>query len=201
MEQALDFVARHGAVAIFVLVFLRQLGFPIPTIPLLLAFGALAGSGRIDPVSSLVVAICASVCADVVWYQLGRKKGARVLSVLCRIALEPDTCVSKTHDLFARYGVKSLLVAKFVPGFDTVAPPLAGMLGIGVMPFALWSSAGALLWLGTYGGLGYLFSDRLDDFTSAADQLGSTLGVVVIGLVVAYLAWKYLARRLPVVPR
>ena len=126
---------------------------------------------------------------------MGRWKGTRVLGFLCRVALEPDTCVSKTHDLFARYGVKSLLVAKFVPGFDTVAPPLAGLLGIGAMPFILWSAAGALLWLGAFGGLGYLFSDRIEELAGAADRLGGTLGLIVVGLVGAYLAWKYLARR------
>src|SRR5688500_3972477 len=111
MEQVLDFVERHGGPVVFLVVFLDQLGLPIPTVPLLLAFGALAGSGRIDPVSGLLLALVASLCADFLWFQLGRRKGTRVLGFLCRAALEPDTCVSKTHDIFARHGVKSLLVA------------------------------------------------------------------------------------------
>lgn len=195
MEQALDFVVRHGASVIFVLVFLDQLGLPIPTIPILLALGALAGDGRIHPLSGLLIGTAASICADLAWFQLGRWKGTSVLGFLCRIALEPDTCVNKTHDLFARHGVKSLLVAKFVPGFDTVAPPLAGLLGVRVLPFALWSGAGALLWLGTFGGLGYLFSDRIEELAAVADRLGGTLGLVVGGMVAAYLAWKYIARQ------
>jgi membrane protein DedA with SNARE-associated domain len=195
MEQVLDFVERHGAAVVFLVVFFDQLGLPIPTVPLLLAFGALAGSGRIDTVSSLLLAAVASLCADFLWFQLGRRQGTRVLGFLCRAALEPDTCVSKTHDIFARHGVKSLLVAKFIPGFDTVAPPLAGMLGVGAGRFLLWSSAGALLWLVAFGGLGYLFSDRIEELASAADQLGSTLALAVAGLVVLYLAWKYLDRQ------
>ncbi len=195
MDQALDFVGRHGGWVIFGIVFLDQLGLPIPTVPILLALGALAGSGRVDPVSGLLLAIVACLCADFIWFQLGRWKGTRVLAILCRVALEPDTCVSKTHDLFARHGVKSLLVAKFVPGFDTVAPPLAGLLGVSVMSFLLWSAAGALLWLGTFGSLGYLFSDQLEELAGAAERMGSTFGLLLLGLAGFYLAWKYLARR------
>jgi membrane protein DedA with SNARE-associated domain/rhodanese-related sulfurtransferase len=195
MEQALDFVGRHGGPVIFVTIFLDQLGFPIPTIPLLLALGALAGAGRIDPVVGLPLAMVACLCADFTWFQLGRWKGSRILGLLCRVALEPDSCVSHTHDLFARHGVKSLLVAKFIPGFDTVAPPLAGTLEVGTVRFLLWSTGGALLWLGTYGGLGYLFSDRIDDLAATADQLGSTLVVVVVALLVIHFGRKYLTRR------
>jgi membrane protein DedA with SNARE-associated domain len=195
MEQTLDFIARHGASVILVVAFLNQLGLPIPAIPFLLAFGALAGQGRLDPVPGLLLATAASVCADLVWFQLGRWKGTRVLGFLCRIALEPDTCVSKTRDLFAKYGAKSLLVAKFVPGLDTVAPPLAGLLGVRVVPFALWAGAGAFLWATAFGGVGYLFSNRLDELAGVADRLGGTLALVVLGLLGAYLAWKYVARQ------
>jgi len=195
MNQLLDLVERFGGSVVFAIVFLDQLGFPIPTIPILLGLGALAGGGRIEPVSGLLVAIVASLCADAVWFQLGRWKGTRVLGWLCRIALEPDSCVSKTRDMFARHGVKSLLVAKFVPGFDTVAPPIAGLLGVRALPFFLWSGAGALLWLGAFGGLGFLFSDRIAALVEAADSLGSTLVLILVGLAVAYLGWKYHARQ------
>lgn len=195
VEQALNLVERFGGSVVFLVVFIDQLGLPIPSVPILLAFGALAGSGRIDPVVGLGAATLASLCADCVWFQLGRWRGSRVLGWLCRIALEPDSCVSKTRDLFARHGVKSLLVAKFVPGFDTVAPPLAGLLGIRVLPFLCWSGAGALLWLLAFGGLGFLFSDSLEALASAADRLGGLLVVLLVGLVAAYLAWKSYARQ------
>jgi membrane protein DedA with SNARE-associated domain len=195
MEHVLDIVERHGGSVIFVIVFLDQLGLPIPTVPILLALGALAGSGKLDPVSGLFLAMAACLCADFIWFQLGRWKGTRVLGYLCRIALEPDTCVSKTRDLFARHGVKSLLVAKFVPGFDTVAPPLAGILGVGVVSFVLWSAGGALIWLGTFGGLGFLFSDSLEELAGASDRFSSIVIAVIVGLTAGYVAWKYLARR------
>lgn len=195
MEHVLLFVEKHGNAVVFAVVFLDQLGMPIPTIPILLAFGALAGSGGLDPLASLAVATVACLCADFAWFQLGRWKGTRVLGWLCRIALEPDSCISSTRELFARHGVKSLLVAKFVPGFDTVAPPLAGLLGVRVPTFLLWSTGGALLWLLAFGGLGFVFSDSLDALARAADRMGGTLTLVVLALTAAYVGWKYLGRR------
>ena len=195
MEQVLDFVGRHGGPIVFVTVFLDQLGLPIPTIPILLAFGALAGTGQISPLGGLLMGVVASVVADLVLFQLGRWKGARLLASLCRVSLEPDTCVSKTHELFHRHGLKSLLVAKFIPGFDTVAPPIAGMVGVGVLPFITWSAAGALLWLGPIGGLGYLFSDRIEDLAAAADRFGFVAGLVVVGLMGLYLGHKVWERQ------
>src|SRR5262245_33127599 len=195
MEQVLEFVGRHGPIVVFIAIFLDQLGLPIPTIPILLVFGALAGAGRIDPVTSLLVAVIGCLCADVIWFLLGRWKGGRVLGGLCAVALEPDSCVSKTHDLFATYGVKSLLVAKFIPGFDTVAPPLAGLVGVRVVPFLLWSCGGALLWLGTFAGLGYLFSNQVDDLAALAERFQGAFATAVFALLAAYLAWKYYRRQ------
>jgi membrane protein DedA with SNARE-associated domain len=195
MERALEFIGHYGEPIIFALIFLDQLGLPLPTVPLLLALGALAGSGRIDPVSALLVAALASLCADYLWFQLGRWKGASVLGWLCRVALEPDSCVSRTHEMFARYGVKSLLFAKFVPGFDTVAPPIAGLTGVRTLPFLLWSGGGALIWLLAFGGLGFAFSDRLELMAGAADDFGGTVLLVLGGLIAIYVAWKFAERQ------
>ena len=195
MDETLDIIGKHGQSVIFLLVFLDQLGLPLPTGPLLFALGALAGSDRLEPVSALLVAMLASVCADYVWYRLGRWKGATILGWLCRAALEPDSCVSRTHQLFTRYGVKSLLVAKLVPGFDTVAPPIAGMTGVRAVPFLLWSGAGALVWLLAFGGLGFAFSDRLEDLAGTANRFGGTVLLVLAGLTVVYVAWKIFRRQ------
>ena len=193
-EQALDFVGRFGAPVVFLVVFIDQLGVPLPSPPMLLAFGALAGAGRIDPVLGLLAAVCGSLLADGAWFQLGRRKGSRVLGWMCRLSLEPDSCVSRTRDLVARHGARALLVAKFIPGLDTVGPPLAGMLGIGVPSFLLWSAAGALLWAATFGGLGYAFSHDIESVLEAADRFGGALLLVVVGLLLAYFGWKLWAR-------
>src|SRR5262245_11101172 len=191
----IEFIERYGGPLVFAFLFLNQLGLPIPATPFVLTLGALAGRGSIDPLSTLLIGTAASLCADLLWYDLGRLRGPRVLGFLCRISLEPDTCVSKTQGLFSRHGVKSLLVAKFVPGFGTVAPPIAGMLAVGRLRFALWSTAGALLWLATIGALGYAFNQRLEALAEQADVLGSELGLIVAALFGAYLAWKFLVRR------
>lgn len=195
MEWLLSFVAAHGAPVVFLLVFADQLGVPIPSVPILLTLGALAGAGRLDPVSGLAVAAAGSLCADFVWYELGRRKGSRMLGLMCKLSLEPDSCVSRTEGLFARHGVKSLLVAKFVPGYDTVAPPLAGLLGVRTVPFVLWSLAGAVLWLGTYCGVGYVFSDRIAEIAARAESLGSTLGWIVLAAFAGYIVFKVAERQ------
>src|SRR4051812_32691906 len=98
MDQAIEFVTRHGIAVVFVVIFLDQLGIPLPSAPLLIAFGALAGNGRIDAASSCLLAVIASVCADLLWFYLGRWKGTRALALICGLALEPDTCASKTRN-------------------------------------------------------------------------------------------------------
>src|SRR5262249_4891113 len=136
-----------------------------------------------------------SVVADVLWFYVGRWKGTRVLALLCKVSLEPDTCVSNTQDLFARHGAKSLLVSKFVPGFDTVAPPLAGMLGIPLARFVAWTAGGTVLWLLAFGGLGYALSDRMVELVPAVESWGGTIGGCAALLFAAYLAWKYAQRQ------
>jgi len=195
LDQILSFTESHGGPVIFFIVFFDQLGLPIPSVPFLLMLGALSGTGRIDPFSGLLAAVAGSLCADLLWFQVGRRKGSKVLGWLCRISLTPDTCVGQTQGLFARHGVKSLLVAKFIPGFDTVAPPMAGMLGVGLRPFLLWSLGGALLWLVPIGGLGFVFSDRMADLAAAAENAGGTLGLVIVVLFGGYLAWKFIQRQ------
>src|SRR6185503_15029017 len=162
-RHMIDIVERYGAALIFALLFLDQVGVPIPATPLVLALGALARRGTIDPVTSLFAAAAGSLCASLLWFHLGRRFGARVLATACRISLEPDACVSKTKDLFSRYGVRSLILAKFLPALDILSAPLSGALGIGTASFVLWSSAGAFLWLVVFGGLGYLFGAQIGE--------------------------------------
>jgi membrane protein DedA with SNARE-associated domain len=195
VHSILDFVARHGGPVVFVLVFLDQLGIPMPSVPLLLAVGALSGTGRIEPVTALLAAVGGSLAADLVWYRLGRWKGSSVLAFLCRVSLEPDTCVAKTQGAFARHGVRSLLFAKFVPGYDTVAPPLAGMLGIRTAPFLAWSLAGAVIWVVALGGVGFLFAEKVDVVSEAIDRYANAIGVALVVGLAAYVAWKWRQRR------
>jgi membrane protein DedA with SNARE-associated domain len=195
MSDLLDFVVRHGEALVFVYVFVDQLGVPVPAVPALLAMGALAAVGKLNFAVALGLAVLASVVADTIWYTLGRTRGSRVLRLLCKISLEPDSCVRRTEDIFLRYGVRSLVIAKFIPGLSTVAPPLAGMVGVSLPRFTVYSVLAALLWVGTWGGLGYLAGDALKHVTEQTSRLGASLGALVALSVVAYVIVKWIQRR------
>ncbi len=141
------------------------------------------------------IAVVASLLSDFIWYAVGRRRGTRVLQMLCRISLEPDSCVRQTEDLFARRGLASLLVAKFIPGLSTVAPPLAGITRMPLLRFGLFDGLGALLWVGVFVVLGVLFSEQLEGLALLLATMGSWLLAIVAGGLGAYLLWKFVARK------
>jgi len=195
MAETLDFVVRHGYAVVFGWVLIEQLGLPIPAVPILLAGGALAGVGKLDLGVALAVATVASVVSDVAWYAIGRLRGGSVLSLLCRIALEPDSCVRRTHETFATHGARSLLVAKFVPGLNTAAPPLAGVIGMPFGRFLLFTGLGGVAWAGVFLGLGYAFSGQLERVATHTARFGTWVAALIVGGLAAYVAWKWIARR------
>jgi membrane protein DedA with SNARE-associated domain/rhodanese-related sulfurtransferase len=195
MNHSLEFLIRYGYALIFGWVFVEQIGIPIPAVPVLLAAGALAGLHRINTAAVLALAVIAAVSADAMWYELGRRKGIRVLQFLCKISLEPDSCVRRTENVFARSGAKSLLVAKFVPGLNTAAQPLAGIFRMKFWRFLLFDAMGATLYVGTFLGLGYIFRTELESVAGAALKLGSSLVVLVIAALAGYLGYKYYRRQ------
>src|SRR5712691_13034679 len=195
MHRTLEFLLHHGYVLLLGWVFAEQIGLPIPSMPLLLAAGALAGTGHLSFFASLFYVMFAAVTADSIWYQLGRRKGIRILQLLCKISLEPDSCVRRTEGVFAKQGARSLVLAKFVPGLGTVAPPLAGIFHMRPARFFLFDVLGALLWSSVYVGLGYVFSGEIERIAEHAFHLGSGLGVLVIGVLAAYIAYKFIARQ------
>src|ERR1700679_28381 len=127
MNATVEFLLQHGYLLLFVFVLAEQSGLPIPSTPMLLAAGALAGLGRMNLAFAWSLAIFASLIGDSLWFLLGRWRGASILNVFCRISLEPDTCVQKTRTTYGKHGVNWLLFAKFVPGLSTIAPPIVGM--------------------------------------------------------------------------
>ena len=194
LEETLQFLLRHGLVVLFVFVLAEQIGLPLPALPVLLAVGALTRAGLLDLGTTIAVAVAASLLADLVWYEIGRRRGAAVLGFLCRLSLEPDSCVRRTEDLFLRHGATSLIVAKFVPGLNTAAPPLSGMLRMKPWRFLLYDLIGTLLYVTFFIGLGYAFSSQLERALEWAMGLGGAFGVVVFGPLVLYLAFKYVQR-------
>jgi membrane protein DedA with SNARE-associated domain len=195
MTDSLQFLVAHGYVVLFLWVLMEQLGLPLPAIPMLLGAGAMAGTGQMSLAGSLLLTTFASLLSDLVWYTMGRRRGGKVLNLLCRVSLEPDSCVRRTENLFSRYGARSLLVAKFLPGLNTAAPPMAGVVGMGLARFLLCDAAGALLWAGTFLALGYAFSNQLELLARVALGLGTWLLVLLVAAMVAYVVAKYAERR------
>src|SRR5882724_848527 len=144
---------------------------------------------------AILLAIVASVLADLSWYQIGRLRGVKVLRLLCRISLEPDYCVRRTENFFSRHGANALLIAKFVPGISAVAPPAAGINHLPLARFLIYDGTGALLWIGSFVLLGYLFSNQLGQVIDYTERFGSLGVIVLIALVFAWIGWKYFQRR------
>jgi membrane protein DedA with SNARE-associated domain len=195
MSSLLDTLVRHGYVLLAAWVFLEQVGLPLPSFPILLAAGALAGAGRLNFAVALCLGAFATLLADIFWYELGRRKGIKVLQWLCRISLEPDSCVRRTEGIFEKQGARSLILAKFLPGLSAVATPLAGIFQMRPRKFLLFDVVGALLWLLTYMGLGYFFSSQIEAIAERAKALGSWAVVLLILALASYILYKFVARQ------
>ncbi len=190
MFEVQRFLSEHGSLVLVGLVFAGGLGLPVPGPPVLLAAGVLAGSGKFSLAGVFAGSAAVLVLTDLLWYQLGRTYGRRILGLLCRISLEPDSCVQRTESLFARRQAVAILIAKFVPGLKTAAPPLAGMLRMRVPAFVLFDAVGSLLWAGAFIAVGFLFSDQVAKATRLSGWLAAAAGL----LFVAWLGWKYFDR-------
>jgi membrane protein DedA with SNARE-associated domain len=195
MHSTIEFLLHHGYVLLLGWVFAEQVGLPLPSMPLLLAAGALAGTGHLNFFASLFYVVLAAVAADSIWYQLGRRKGIKILQLLCKISLQPDSCVRRTEGIFAKQGARSLMLAKFLPGLSTVAPPLAGIFHMRARRFLFYDALGSLLWAGTFLGIGYVFSAQIERIAEHLAALGGWLLVLLIGAFVIYIAYKIVARQ------
>jgi membrane protein DedA with SNARE-associated domain len=195
VTHAVAFVERHGYALLFWWVLAEQGAIPLPSVPLLLAAGALIRTGRLNGLLAVGCCISAALIADTTWFLLGRSRGRRVLRLLCRFSLEPDSCVRTTENAFLKYGMYSLLISKFVPGLNAVAAPLAGDSRRSYGEFLLYDACGASIWTATYLGLGCIFSEQLETAFDYASRMGSGLLVLVIALFVLWIGWKFIQRR------
>jgi membrane protein DedA with SNARE-associated domain len=194
VNQTAEFVIRHGYALLFFWIFAEQGALPLPSIPLLLVCGALIRAGHLNSMLVLLSGGAACLIADGVWFQLGRSRGRKILGFLCRVALEPDSCVRQTENGFARYGVRFLLVSKFIPGMNALAGPLAGSSGVSWPRFLLFDIAGAILWIASWGAVGFIFSEQLDAVGHLIGQAGFRLALFIAVLVGGWIGWKYFKR-------
>jgi membrane protein DedA with SNARE-associated domain/rhodanese-related sulfurtransferase len=195
MHDPLAVMLRHGRLTLFLSVFFEEAGVPFPAVPFILAGGALVAQGIMGAGSLLLIGLAASVLGDLIWYGMGRARGNAILKLLCRISIEPDSCVGTAKGVFQRYRSRGLILAKFVPALGSVMPPLAGMAGIGLAEFLVFDGIGALLYVGAYGALGALFSNKLAQLIEMLAGLGSTSALILAGSFAAYLLWKWIRRR------
>lgn len=195
MNETIQFLTEYGPLVLFVVVFVEQIGLPLPALPVLVAAGVLAATGHVNIWIAFGMTVSAALAADWIWFELGRRQGRRVLDVLCRIALEPDSCVSRTEDFFIKHGPHSLVAAKFIPGLSTIAPPLAGIVGLGAPLFLLYDGLGAVIWALSGLGVGYVFSDQIEQAVTYAEQIAPAATGVTLGVLVLYIAHKVVSRR------
>lgn len=199
MNGIVEHLLQHGYAAIFLYVLASQLGVPVPAAPMMLAAGALAATGRIALAPAALAVVIACLCADALWYVLGRTRGRQVVRFLCRLSLEPESCVQSTENAIHRYGTRFLLVAKFLPGLGLMAAPVAGESRAPYARFLAFDALGATLWASTYLLIGRLFGGLLERNTRLL-QLAAEFGIgalltVVVGFVLIRLVRRRRFRR------
>jgi membrane protein DedA with SNARE-associated domain/rhodanese-related sulfurtransferase len=196
MEQLIALLQEYGLGFVFLNVLALQAGLPLPAYPTLIVAGTLAAMGGSPVWQVLGVGVLAALIADTGWYIAGVRFGMRILSTLCKMSLSQDTCVRQTESIFQRFGPASMLFAKFVPGFASVATALAGALRLNYFKFVLFDAGGAALWVGVAVGLGYIFNNAIGDLMRKLSDLGHYGVMIVIAGFVAWIVYKWLRRYL-----
>jgi membrane protein DedA with SNARE-associated domain/rhodanese-related sulfurtransferase len=194
-QQLVLALTQYGFTVVFFNVLLDQFGLPVPAVPTLIVAGAVAANGQLSLVALFFGSVAACLIADCGWYWVGQRYGIRVLKILCRISLEPDSCVSQTQNRFERWGINSLIIAKFIPGLAIIAPPLAGAMRIGWLRFLFLSTLSAALWAGSGLLAGVLFKTQIEQLLAALDRFGSTVLLAALLLLAAYITYKWWQRR------
>lgn len=190
MHALIELITQYGVLLVFGWVLVEQAGLPIPAFPLLVVAGSLAATGEQSLGLTALAAVLACVIADFGWYAAGSRYGARVLRGMCRLSLTPDGCVAQTESVFDRWGARSLIVAKFIPGFATVATAMAGATQVPRRTFIVYDAVGALVWASSGLALGWVFSDAVERLLDTLVSLGRWGLVLVAALLALYLARK-----------
>jgi membrane protein DedA with SNARE-associated domain/rhodanese-related sulfurtransferase len=191
----IDLITRYGPALVFANVLMQQLGLPIPALPTLVVAGALAADGHFSAFAIFRAAFIACAISDTFWYAAGRLYGRRVMKLLCRISLSPDSCLKQSEYRFRRWRGLTLLLAKFVPGLSVVMSSLAGATRIKLGSFALLDGMGAAIWVGAAIGSGMLFHDEIGRLIGRLQELGAVAVGLIAMLLVAYIAIKWRQRR------
>ena len=195
MPLAIAFFVHYAYLILFAWVLIEQIGVPIPSVPLLLTAGTLSATNQIHHLPALLSVLAACMISDSLWFLMGRRYGNSVLKLLCRLSFEASTCVSKTEGYFARRGHATLLFSKFIPGLGTVAPPIAGQIGMPYGMFLLWDLTGSFLWAEAFLLPGRFFGDVAQKSGPFFHWLGRFAFVIFILMVLGVMAYRFLKTR------
>jgi membrane protein DedA with SNARE-associated domain/rhodanese-related sulfurtransferase len=188
-------ITQYGLALVFANVLIQQMGLPIPALPTLIVAGALAADGKISALALFAVAFIACAISDATWYTVGRLFGRRVMKLLCRISLSPESCVRQSEYLFHRWGNLTFVLAKFVPGLLTISPAMAGTVRLGRWSFALLDGLGAAIWAGVAIGTGMLFHREISRLIGNLQELGTIVLAVIGVLLGGYITSRWWRRR------
>ena len=205
MSGIADALAKYGYESLFAVLFLEAIGLPIPGALALLLAGAACAQGTLSVAVALPVAVFALLLGDSLLYLLGRVTGWWLLGVLCRISVHPETCILRSARSFYRRGRTALVFAKFIPGLNSMAPPMAGSMNMRPRDFLMLDFAAALLYSTVYGGAGLLFSGVLKIIIRDLEQAGTVVKWVAAIALIVYIGrriWLFAKSRADrVVPR
>jgi membrane protein DedA with SNARE-associated domain/rhodanese-related sulfurtransferase len=195
MDFFLAQLAQHGYAFLFAAVFLETIGLPIPAAIALLIAGGASARGSLHGLPALGGALATMLIGDSLMFLLGRYTGWWLLGLLCRLSLNPESCIMRSADSFFKRGRTLLVFAKFVPGINTMAPPLAGSMNMRWTQFIALDAAGAALYVGAYFAVGYLFADAIGAITSTMQALGRIAEWAIIAALIAYagyIVWNWI---------
>ena len=205
MTDFLPLIAGYGYVLLAGVVFAEAIGLPVPAALALLAAGSAAASGSLNTWFALVVAALATLVGDSILFVLGRYTGWALLGTLCRVSMNPESCILRSAESFYRRGKTTLVLAKFIPGINTMAPPLAGSMKMRPLQFLQFDLAGTILYVGGFFWLGYLFRDFLAAIirgVAAAGHISEIVLLVGLAGYIVYRGVRYWKQRMyRVVPR
>jgi membrane protein DedA with SNARE-associated domain/rhodanese-related sulfurtransferase len=196
MELPTHILLVYGYLLLFAWVLVEQFGIPLPATPVLLAAGALSAQHELSFPLAFAACVAASLVADTSWFLIGRRYGHHVLRILCKLSLEPTVCVRKTQDSFGRRREVTLMIAKFVPGLATLAPPVAGQNGMSLGRFLLFDGIGATLWIGALLTAGRFFGDLLKRNPSLLDWAGRFSGALLVLGILGFFVGRVVRRRM-----
>jgi membrane protein DedA with SNARE-associated domain len=195
MSSLLATLSHHGYLLLFLMVFAEAAGLPVPAALALIAVGAAAAAHVMSVPAAFATAVVGMLLGDVLLFIVGRYTGWALLSFICSLSLNPETCILRSAESFYKRGRLTLLFAKFIPGVNTMAPPLAGSMKMRPMQFLRLDFAGACIYILAYGALGYLFRDFVAGITRGFQSAGHTFAEVMAVAVAAYVAYRIVQYR------